>query len=403
MQDFAFKRAIVHTLLQRMREPRRFIQVLTGPRQVGKTTAVNQILKEWPGFSHYATADSTAPPQAIWIEQQWQIARLRLQPNQAVLLVLDEVQKVAQWSEVVKRLWDEDTRASRDVRVIILGSSSLLVQAGLTESLAGRFELLPATHWSFSECETCFGWNVDQYIYFGGYPGAATLIADESRWAQYLREAMIETTLSKDILLLNRIEKPALLRQLFVFAAEYSGQIVSYQKMLGQLHDVGNTTTLAHYQHLLEGAGLIKGLQKWQGTPLRRRASSPKWLALNTGLMAATSGLSFQAWRNEATRWGRLAETAIGAHLVNTVQGTGMEVFYWRDHNHEVDFVLHRGGKLLALEVKSGATRKASGLTIFQRDFAEARALWVGQDGIPIEEFLRQPAGHWFELIEFSA
>lgn len=185
------------------------------------------------------------------------MARLRHQEGKPVVLVLDEVQKVSRWSEIVKRYWDEDSRFGRDIHVIILGSSALLVQAGLNESLAGRFELLHATHWSFKECEACFGWEIDRYIFFGGYPSATPLVDDEHRWSQYIRDSLIETTVSKDILLLNRVEKPALLRQLFLLTVENSGQIISYQKLMGQLFDAGNTTTLANYQHLLEGARLI--------------------------------------------------------------------------------------------------------------------------------------------------
>ena len=282
MQSNIFKREIVGQLIQRIREPRRFIQVVTGPRQVGKTTAVLKVLDEWSGRSHYATADLPAPPQPAWIEQQWEIARFYAKEKSPVVLVLDEVQKVSRWSEIVKRLWDEDSRFGTDVRVIILGASSSLVQTGLTESLAGRFELLHTTHWTFKECEAAFGWDIDRYIFFGGYPGAAPLIEDESRWSQYIRDSLIETTLSKDILLLNRVEKPALLRQLFMLTAENSGQIISYQKLMGQLFDAGNTTTMANYQHLLEGARLIWGLPKWHGQVIRRRASTPKWIVLNT-------------------------------------------------------------------------------------------------------------------------
>ncbi|NUM78953.1 ATP-binding protein [candidate division KSB1 bacterium] len=397
MHPSDYQRSIAGTLLDRLHEPRRFMQVITGPRQVGKTTVAQQVLQSWQGASHYATADVTAPPEPLWIEHQWQLARLQTQTARPVLLVLDEAQKITRWSETVKRCWDEDTRAGRDIRVVILGSSALLMQAGLTESLAGRFEQLHASHWSWSECQAAFGWNLDQYLYFGGYPGAATLIGDEQRWAQYVRESLIETTLSKDILLLTRIEKPALLRQLFVMAAEYSGQIVSYQKLLGQLLDAGNTTTLAHYQHLLEGAGLIKGLQKWHGTPLRRRASSPKWLVLNNALMTATAGVGFAAWRQDVTNWGRLVETAVGAHLVNSALGTGVDIYYWRNHKNEVDFVLRQADRLLGIEVKSGQRRHFEGMTAFQHAFAPAKALLVGPDGIALEEFLRQPARYWLE------
>lgn len=398
MQNIVFKRAIVEQLRQRMAEPRRFIQVVTGPRQVGKTTAVHQVLEDLGAPFHYASADQPAPPQPVWIEQMWETARLRAPEKQPVVLVLDEVQKISRWSEIVKRLWDEDSRQKRDIRVILLGSSALLVQAGLTESLAGRFELLHATHWTFKECQACFGWNLDQYIYFGGYPGAATLITAEDRWAQYIRDSLIETTLSKDILLLNRVEKPALLRQLFMLVVENAGQIVSYQKLVGQLMDAGNTTTLAHYQRLLEGARLIAGLPKWHGQALRRRASSPKWNVLNTALMTAIGGSSFSEWRNDATRWGRLVEAAVGAHLINTAFGTGIEVYYWRERDQEVDFVLRQANKLLAIEVKSGLFKgKHSGLSAFKQKFPQARTMLVGHEGNPLEEFLSHPAAFWLK------
>ncbi|UCE08556.1 MAG: ATP-binding protein [bacterium] len=398
MQPIVFKREIVGQLIKRIHEPRRFIQVVTGPRQVGKTTAVHQVLEEWSGLSHYATSDLPAPPQPEWIGQQWEMARLHAKDGQPVVLVLDEVQKVSRWSEIVKHYWDEDSRFGTDIRVIILGSSALLVQAGLNESLAGRFELLHATHWSFKEIETCFGWDIDKYMFFGGYPGAAPLIEDEHRWARYIRDSLIETTLSKDILLLNRVEKPALLRQLFMLTSENSGQIISYQKLMGQLYDAGNTTTLAHYQHLLEGARLTWGLPKWSGQVIRRRASTPKWIVLNTALMTALAGISFFDWRRDSTRWGRLFEVAVGAHLMNTSLGTGIEVFYWRDHNKEVDFVLRQADKLLAIEVKSGLLKgKHSGLFTFLEKFPKTKPLLVGQEGVPIKEFLSHPALYWLK------
>ena len=398
MQTTIFKREIVGRLMNRIGEPRRFIQVVTGPRQVGKTTAIHQVLNAWSGNSHYATADLPAPPQPDWIGQQWEMARLRAQEGKPVVLVLDEVQKVSRWSEIVKRYWDEDSRFGRDIRVIILGSSALLVQAGINESLAGRFELLHATHWSFKECEACFGWDLDRYIFFGGYPSAAPLIDDEHRWSQYIRDSLIETTVSKDILLLNRVEKPALLRQLFLLTAENSGQIISYQKLMGQLFDAGNTTTLANYQHLLEGARLIWGLPKYHGQAIRRRASTPKWIVLNTALMTALAGISFSDWRKDTTRWGRLVEVAVGAHLINTSLSTGIDVFYWLDHNKEVDFVLKQADKLLAIEVKSGLFKgKHPGLLAFVQEFPNARTLLVGQEGIPVAEFLSHPAPYWLK------
>jgi len=254
-----YKRPIYQTLLKRVREHRRFIQVLAGPRQVGKTILARQVIDEVAIPSHYASADEPTLRDRSWIEEQWELARLKITSDKRTkeaLLVLDEVQKVTAWSEVVKRLWDEDTAARRRLKVVLLGSSPLLIQKGLTESLAGRFEIIPATHWSYAEIRDAFGWSHDQFIYFGGYPGAAELIEDEERWRRYIIDSLIETTISRDILLLTRVDKPALLRRLFQLACDYSGQVISYQKMLGQLQDAGNTTTLAHYLELLSSPRL---------------------------------------------------------------------------------------------------------------------------------------------------
>jgi predicted AAA+ superfamily ATPase len=308
------------------------------------------------------------------------------------VLVLDEVRRVSHWSIEVKRLWDEDTRLKRRLHVVILGSSALLVQRGLEESLAGRFEVIRCPHWSWTECRDAFGWSLDQYVYFGGYPGAVTLIADEPRWRQYVRDALIETAISKDILLLNRVDKPALLRQLFVLACEYGGQVLSYQKILGQLADAGHTETLATYQHLLESAFLLHGLSKWSGSAVRRRGSSPKWLPLSTGLITALSNQSFAEWRAEPQRWGRLVEVTVGAHLVNRGASEGVDVFYWREGHEEVDFVVRKGTRVTAIEVKSGSRRMAQpGLTAFARRYATAKTLTVGGSEFGLQRFLETP------------
>lgn len=390
-----YTRATTRTITQRLRERRRFLQVIVGPRQVGKTTAIQQVLAagRWP--SHYAAADLPAPPPTEWIARQWELARTKAAGRTPSVLVLDELQKIAHWSVEVKRLWDEDTRSKRPLHVVLLGSSSLLIQKGLDESLAGRFELIRFPHWAWPECRDGFRWSLDQYVYFGGYPGSATLIREEERWGQYIRDALIETAISKDILLLNRVEKPALLRQLFVLACEYGGQILSYQKLLGQLADVGNTTTLAHYQRLLESAFLLQGLPKWSGTAVRRRGSSPKWLPLNTALVTALSNRSFDEWRRDPASWGRLVEVAVGAHLVNQGMLHGVDVYYWRDGNHEVDFILRKGTRLTAIEVKSGKPRTShSGLTEFARRY-RARTLVVGSPELGLQEFLAVPLQQW--------
>lgn len=279
---------------------------------------------------------------------------------------------------------------------MLLGSSPLMVQRGLTETLAGRFELIPVTHWLFPEMHEAFGWTVDQYVYYGGYPGAAPLIDDHQRWVRYIKDSLIETTISRDVLLMNQVNKPALLRRLFELGCTYSGRVLSYQKMTGQLQEAGNTTTLAHYLDLLHGAGLMLGLQKYAGQKVRRRASSPKLQVLNTALMSAMSGLAPDEFLTSPEQWGRLVESTVGATIVNGSIGTDIEVYYWSHCNREVDFVLSRGTKLVAIEVKSG--RRASslpGIESFSKRFKVTRKLLVGQTGISLEEFFNTLLQHW--------
>lgn len=369
-----------------------YLQVLAGPRQVGKTTLVRHAMEGFGANSSYATADQPDPGDMTWLDQQWESARLRCGREGQWLLVLDEIQKIAGWSESVKRLWDEDSAVGRDLRVVLLGSSPLLVQKGLSESLAGRFELQQAGHWSFGEMRDAFGWTLDQFVYFGGYPGAARLIEDEPRWRRYLLDSLIETTLGRDLLLMARVDKPALLRQVFRLGCEYSGQILSYQKMAGQLQDAGNTTTLAHYLDLLAGAGMVCGLGKFAGEVVRQRGSSPKLQVLNNALKTAQTVRGFTATRNDPELWGRLFESAVGAYLAGESRAGEFEIFYWREVSKEVDFVLRRGGKLVTVEVKSGRRRDAlPGVAAFQKAFGPARNYLVGTGGIPAEEFLQIP------------
>jgi len=394
-----YKRAIFHVLLKRIQEPRRFIQVLAGPRQVGKTTLARQLMEAVSLPVHFATADEPTLRDRSWLGQQWEIARLKMNEKnrkKGALLILDETQKLSDWSEIIKRHWDEDARSGLPLKVVLLGSSPLLVQRGLTESLAGRFEIIPVTHWSYAEMRDAFGWNLEQYILYGGYPGAAGLIDEHERWARYIIDSLIETTISRDILLLTRVDKPALLRRLFQLCCDYSGQVLSYQKMLGQLHDAGNTTTLAHYLDLLNGAGLISGLSKFFGKRVKQRSSSPKIQVLNTALISASSPLSFEAAQQDRDHWGRLVESAVGAHLVNSTRGRNIEVFYWLERNQEVDFVLRAGNDVAAIEVKSGRRRERFlGMEAFSRAFRVKRQLLVGENGIPVGEFLKTPVERW--------
>ena len=385
-------------LSSRLREPRRFMQIVAGPRQVGKTTLVRQALDVSKASVVYVSADEPTLRRHEWIEQQWNRARIAANETgrQGAILALDEVQKVPGWAEAVKRLWDEDTAQETHVKVVLLGSAPLLIQQGLTESLAGRFEILHVPHWTFSEMEEAFGWTLDQYLFFGGYPGAATLAHDQERWARYIKDSLIETTISRDVLLLTRVDKPALLRRLFDLACEYSGQVLSYQKMIGQLQDAGNTVTLAHYLNLLSGAGMVTGLQKYAGERVRQRGSSPKLQVLNTALMTAQSGLTMKEAQADGEFQGRLVESAVGAHLANAAASGECELFYWRDRNREVDFVVKTGKTITAIEVKSKRRRDMlPGMEAFAAGFKPKRLLLVGGDGIPLKEFLSKPVEHW--------
>jgi predicted AAA+ superfamily ATPase len=391
-----FKRPIYKEIIKRLDEPRRFIQVLSGPRQTGKTTLAHQIMEEHKIPNHYASADEPILKDHIWIEQQWEIARLKVKSKKSAFFVLDEVQKIDGWPETIKRLWDEDSANRLKLHVLILGSSPLLVHRGLSESLTGRFEIIPITHWSLKEMQKAFDWSIDEYVFYGGYPGAATLIEDQKRWANYIKNSLIETTISRDILYMKRVDKPALLRRLFELGCLYSGQILSYQKMLGQLQDAGNTTTLAHYLNLLEGAGLLAGLPKYAGQRFRQRASSPKLQVLNTALVSSQSLLSFEDAKQDKDFWGRLVESCIGASLMNGIKGENIKLFYWSSRNREVDFILSRGESLVAIEVKSGR-RKVSlpGIDAFSKEFSVKRKLLVGAQGIPIADFLLTSPSEW--------
>lgn len=398
MSNIAYIRPQAQELLQRLKEPRRFIQVVSGARQVGKTTMVSQAVESSGIPYRSASADQPTLRGPEWIEQQWDASRLlaRDADSTGAVLVLDEIQKAPDWAEAVKRLWDEDTRNRLPLKVVLLGSAPLLLGRGLSESLAGRFERLHLPHWSYQEMREAFGFSFEEFLYFGSYPGAAPLISRQPRWSQYIRDSLIETTISRDVFLMSRVDRPALLRRLFELGCIYSGQILSYNKMLGQLQDAGNTTTLAHYLELLTSAGMLTGLQKFAGAEVRRRGSSPKFQVLNTALMTVSSGLTLEQALASSEFWGRLAESAVGAQLSNSSAAGECEVFYWRDRNREVDFVVRAGQRLTAIEVKSGRSPDSiPGMASFSESFQPDRKLLVGGDGIPVEEFLSRPVRHW--------
>ena len=387
-----YKRKICIELIKRLQETRKFIQIITGPRQTGKTTGIKIALNEISIHSLYVTCDDPGIHDRIWLEQMWEQARQKLIQNKEYLLVIDEIQKIPNWPEIVKRFWEEDTIQNRNLKVVLLGSSTLLIQKGLTESLKGRFEILRNTHWSFNEMNAAFGWNIDTYILFGGYPGAASLIQEPERWRRYVMDSLIEPTISKDVFQMQTINKPALLRNLFSLGCIYSGQIISYQKLLGQLHDAGNTTTLSHYLKLLEKAGLLMGLEKYTFTPIRKRGSSPKLLALNTALITAQSIINSDIKNNDPVKWGRLLESAAGAHLCNNLESMPVEVTYWREGNYEVDFILSSHNTIICIEIKSGTRRRSlPGIEKFEKKYGNVRKLLVGGDGIKYQDFFSTP------------
>lgn len=413
-----YSRPQLSIIRQRLSEPPRHIVAIFGPRQTGKTTLVRQALSLsgvphryvsvdepdpstpplTPGALSETTFDFPQPRDARWLTRRWEEARHHAdREEEGFVLALDEIQKIPNWSETVKGLWDADRTAGRPLHVIILGSAPLLMQSGLTESLSGRFGPIQVTHWDFREMNDAFDFDLERYLYFGGYPGAALFIHDQERWRDYILNALIEPNVERDILSMTRVDKPALLKQLFDLGAAYSGQILSYTKMLGQLRDAGNTTTLARYLNLLSSAGLLTGLQRWANQPVRSRASSPKLNVLNTALMTAGSGYSFEEARADRTYWGRLFESAVGAHLLNSAS-SDIRLHYWRDSPFEVDFVLQRGERVVAIEVKSGREHgDMMGLEEFKRRFQSYNSLVVGTGGIPLHEFLSVPAAEWFE------
>ncbi len=393
-----FRRPQAALLAGRLAEPRRFIQVVAGPRQVGKSTLVQGVAESGAIAHRFASADEPTLKGESWIAQQWDAARLLAGEagRDGAVLVLDEIQKIPNWSESVKRLWDEDTRKRVPLKVVLLGSAPLLIARGLTESLAGRFEILRLPHWSFSEMRAAFGWDLETYLFHGGYPGAAPLAGDTRRWSRYVLDSLVETSISRDVLLLTRVDKPALLRRLFELGSRYSGQVLSYTKMLGQLQDAGNSTTLAHYLELLDGAGMIGGIQKFAGDEARRRGSSPKLQVYNTALMTAGLDLTPAAARADTQLWGRIVESAVGAHLANAAAAGAFELFYWRDRGREVDFVVRAGKRLVAIEVKSGrAPDTLAGMEAFSAAFKPKRTILVGGDGIGIGDFLSKDAESW--------
>ena len=403
MKDY-LRKSLFEALWKALKGKPNFIQVITGPRQVGKTTFAFQVLKKWKGPKIYKTADQPDIPSIEWISNHWQRARaLTTLKGPEVLLVLDEVQKIPHWSETVKKLFDEDKILKRRLRLVLLGSSALLMQRGLTESLAGRFEIHRHNHWSFSECKEYFSLSLKEYLYFGGYPGALPLRKNQARWARYIRDSLIETVLSKDVILMMPVTKPALLRQVFGLAVTHPAQVISYQKMLGQLQDAGNTTTIASYIKLLSNAYLMVALERWSGSKIRQRGSIPKLLIRDNALISAMASKKFGEVKRNKPLWGRMLENAVGARLYAILQEKGANLFYWRQRQEEIDYVVQIGDRLIALEVKSGITKQAEApLIAFARRYKKTKLIVISPvenlgekrkdiKYITIEQFFKEP------------
>lgn len=394
-----FERAQIKELRQRIFEPRTRIQVISGPRQVGKSTMVKQALQDITVPYMYVSADNVDHSDTAWIGEMWATARARMKATKSsdYLLVIDEVHKVDNWSEAVKKEWDDDTFNDVNLKVVVLGSSRLLLKNGLTESLAGRYELIRMPHWSYSEMHEAFGMSTDQYIYFGGYPGGAMFINDKRRWSKYIKDSIVAPAIEKDVLQTKTVYKPALMKQLFELGCAYSGEELSLNKMIGQLQDAGNVTTLAGYLTTLDESRLLCGLQKYASDNARKYNSVPKLMVYNTALFSVQSSLIFNKAFTTPKLWGRWVESAVGAHLLNQADEYDYKLYYWREREDEVDFIIDYNRQCIAIEVKSGRRTRNEGLGIFRDRFRPTRSFVVGSGGVPLEEFLTWDIGNLLE------
>lgn len=377
-------------LKSRIEEPRRFIQVIVGPRQIGKTTLVKQVLETVKIPFHHVSADNVPATQTSWVSEMWDTARSKMKMGgyAEFLLIIDEIQKIRGWSEVVKKEWDNDYFNNVNLKVVLLGSSRVMLEKGLADSLAGRFEEIRMSHWTFPEMQEAFGMSLEQYIYYGGYPGAAPLINDYDRWSQYIESAIVDATINKDILQNNVVSKPSLLRQTFELGSVYSSQELSLTKLIGQLQDAGNTTTISSYLKLLSDAGMLTGLRKFANDAARKRASAPKFQVYNNALRSIYTDLTLEQAAIQPKEWGRYFESAIGAHIVSQAFVDRYDVYYWREGNDEVDYILQKKNKVIAVEVKSNHERHTSGLEKFKDKFHPDNILLVGPEGMSAEDFL---------------
>jgi uncharacterized protein len=379
--------SVLNVMRQRLTEPAPgHVQVLTGPRQVGKTTLLLELAKHWGKRALYAAADTPEASLPGWWEQQWQRAEQLAQSRGAVLLI-DEIQYLAHWSRLLKAGIDRVRRERIALHVVVSGSSSLHIGKGARETMAGRYERLQLLHWSAAEIAERFGVTaskaVEQTVQYGSYPGAVSLLSDLTRWREYVRQSIMEPAVGRDLMMLETIRKPALLRQVFALCTGHPAEIISLQKLCGQLTDKGSLETVAHYLHVLEEAYLVAAVPKYSEKALRQRAAPPKLIVLNNAFLGATSNRLPPQPDAEPERWGRWVENACLAHAWNA----GQQVCYWRAEPYEVDMVLDGSWGRWAIEVKSGpyALNDLDGLLEFcrrNRQFSPAVLCAPGDESV---------------------
>lgn len=386
-----YQRQHLNILTSRMAEPRRRMQIVMGPRQVGKSTLVGQFTEATSVPFDFFAADSVNPFDTSWIPNKWQQARMRMDihSEQEHILAIDEVQKIKGWSEQVKKEWDEDSRNHRNLKVILLGSSRLLLQKGLEESLEGRFETIKMGYWDWQEMHEAFGFSMDEYVYFGGFPGLAPDIQDEDRWRNLMEDSIISPILTRDILEVEEIRNPALLRQVFELACIESAKELSLTKMQGTMN-CGTVPTIKNYLDILNKSMIVQPLQNYSSSIVKEKQSVPKMQVFNNAFRNRFGTFSFDEARVDPAEWGRLVESAVGAHLANRSMMDDYELFYWRnERRQECDYVLRKGQALVAIEVKSGSVDKTVGFEKFKEQFADkvTAAFIVGPQALPLEDF----------------
>lgn len=367
------------------------MQIVMGPRQVGKSTLVGQFTEGVSVPFDFFAADGVNRFDSSWIPNKWQQVRMRMDihSEQEHILIIDEVQKIRGWSEQVKKEWDEDSRSHRNLKVILLGSSRLLLQKGLEESLEGRFETIKMGYWDWQEMHEAFGFSMDEYVYFGGFPGLAPDIQDEDRWRNLMEDSIISPILTRDILEIEEIRNPALLRQVFELACIESAKELSLTKMQGTMNS-GTVPTIKNYLDILNKSMIVQALQNYSPSRVKEKQSVPKMQVFNNAFRNRFGTFSFDEARVDPAEWGRLVESAVGAHLANRAMTDDYELFYWRnERRQECDYVLRKGQALVAIEVKSGSVDKTVGFEKFKEQFADnvTAAFIVGPHALPLDDF----------------